>query len=140
MKAQTSFSRPARLLLLLLLLGCGGESGPGPQDAVVTGTWIATFTSDASVTCQLSQLSFIVSEAANGAANGSHGGGVITCPGDNFPFSPGAINWSVSGNAFTIRKTGVTGHVLTGTVNGASFSGTFGWGIALTGTFTANRQ
>jgi hypothetical protein len=138
----------ASLVLALLTMACSGsDSGTGPPDAQVTGTWVITFSSTS--TCTLSQLSLVLTAGQFGATGGSFGSYGITCPGISpGTEGPGTIeSFRVSGNKVSVYVSTTPERVLgPATVNGAIMTGSFSWkgshpqAYSIQGTFTAAKQ
>jgi hypothetical protein len=127
----------AAILVMPLVSSCGDSSGSDPRDAVVTGSWLMTFSPTGP--CQLSPISFTLSESPSGAPLGNHGAYAIACvgvPDDSYNSGP-VETWFVNGDTASLYVTDVK-H-LTGVVAGSSWSGTFFW-TGLEGNFTAVRQ
>jgi len=137
------------ILALLVVCGCGGDGGNGPSKANVQGTWIVTFTSNVGSSCSVSQISLIL--LADGATphEGSYGSYAVDCTGQQQIAEPvGYIAaYQVSGNNVSIQFSNNPDRFLTGSVNGATMTGSFTWKsttvgqtYTIFGTFTAAKQ
>lgn len=129
-------------LLAVAAFACGGGDSNGPGNVDVLGPWIVTFTSGTNVSCQLSQIAFIITQSNTGAETGTHGSYAISCPGQqDVQRLQGTItSWAVSGDRFSIDVAPL--QTLSGTVSGATYTGSFTWvdGPSITGTFVAVKQ
>lgn len=127
-------------VLVLCAISCGGSESTGPRDANVLGTWILSFSTNNS--CALSQIAITLSKSPTGAPTGTHGSYIFDCndPAVDETVDPGAIlGWQVSGNDISLQFTNTPPRRITGTVDGATMSGSFLW-KTYGGRFTAAKQ
>jgi hypothetical protein len=118
------------LALLAFSLACGGDDSTGPSSANVAGTWTASLSnmSGSGVSCSSTDPTTLNITQQGATFSGSYNGGEITCTGPGGSFSDfigsGTIlNGTVDGNRVDMDLDTQDFH-LTGTVSGASMSGT----------------
>jgi hypothetical protein len=123
-----------KLIALLLVLGCGGDS-TGPSETSVAGTWTASLSnmSGSGVSCSSTSPTTLTLSQQNQTFSGSYSGGELTCSGPGGTFSDfigsGTIlNGAISGTGVSMDLDTPDFH-LTGNVSGNSMSGTARWEI-----------
>jgi hypothetical protein len=123
-----------KLIALLLVLGCGGDS-TGPSTANVAGTWTASLSnmSGSGISCSSSSPTTLTLTQQNDNFSGSYSGGELTCAGpggsaSEFIGSGTVLNGQVNGSGVSMDLDTPDFH-LTGTASGNSMSGTARWEI-----------
>jgi hypothetical protein len=125
-------------LLLFALTACGGDSPSGPSDAEIGGAWRISYTnmSGAGLTCNTPSAANVAVSQSGASFTGSYGpltlrctDGVTTVEGT---FQGVIANGTVDVNAVAFDLDTQDFHQ-TGTVNGASMSGTARWVVDLGG-------
>jgi hypothetical protein len=140
--------RTIAVVALFGLLACGGDSNTGPStSANVSGTWSASVSnmSGGGISCSSTDATLLTLNQTGTTFSGTYSGGELTCAGpggtSSGPIGSGSVvNGQVSGNDLSFDLDTPDFH-LTGTVNGASLSGTARWRIdfgAPTGVVTLN--
>ena len=123
-----------KLVALLLVLGCGSDS-TGPGGVNLAGTWTASLSnmSGSGVSCSSSSPTTLTLSQQGDSFTGAYSGGELTCNGpggtaSEFVGSGTILNGQLNGNNVSMDLDTPDFH-LTGSVSGASMSGTARWEI-----------
>ncbi len=121
------------LLALLGLVACGGDDTGGPSDTNVAGEWRATLSNmnGSGISCNSTSPTLLTISQSGSSFSGSFGDGEITCSGPGGQAAEqielGTLLKGIIDETGLSMDLGTPEFHLTGSVNGASMSGTAHW-------------